>query len=335
MLVQVVDGECGVDLHDATFDPTTQVVAGRGDGVAVQRDVDAHLALDIVLDGVQDLVVLKRIALAGHLHVGAGKLATGAVVVHHQVVRAQDLRIRHDLVADFLHQLGVGRLSQQWADGVAHQAHAADADEDAHSQACPAIEVKAGCLRDKRCCQNRARGDDVVFGVLRRGDECLGIDAVAQRAVERRHPKLDEHGQDKGCHRERRIRGGGGLDDFGDRLQDQVDANGANEDGDKQPCQVLIAAVAVRVPLVGRAAGKSEPEQAHDVARGIGEVVESVGDKRDGTREQARDALGQAQRNVEPDADKACGKARVGAAGGIDRLAFAAGNKRMYQPIYK
>ena len=44
--------------------------------------------LDIVLDGVQDLVMLKCIALAGHLHVCAGKLATGAVVVHHQIVRA-------------------------------------------------------------------------------------------------------------------------------------------------------------------------------------------------------------------------------------------------------
>ena len=335
MLVQVVDGERGVDLHDAASDPAAQVVAGCGDGVAVQRDADAHLALDIVLDGVQNLVVLKRIALAGHLHVGAGKLATGAVVVHHQVVRAQDLRIRHDLVADCLDKLRVGRLSQQWADGIAHQTHAADTDEDAHAQACPAIEVNAGCLRNERRHQDRSRGDDVVFGVLCRGDKRLGVDAVAQCAVERRHPKFDEHGQDKGCHRERRIRGGGGLDDFGDRLQDQVDANGANEDGDKQPCQVLVAAVAVRVPLVGRAAGKAESKQAHDVARGVGEVVEGVGDKRHGAREQARDAFGQTQGDVEPNADKARGKAGTGAAGGIDRLAFAAGNKRMYQPIYK
>ena len=89
------------------------------------------------------------------------------------------------------------------------------------------------------------------------------------------------------------------------------------------------------MPLVGRAAGKAEPEQAHDVARGVGEVVESVGDKRHGAREQARDALGQAQGDVEADADEACGKTRVGAAGGIDRLAFAAGNKHMHQPIYK
>lgn len=47
------------------------------------------------------------------------------------------------------------------------------------------------------------------------------------------------------------------------------------------------------------------------------------------------DALGQAQGDVEANADEACGEARVGAAGGIDRLALAAGNKRMYQPIYK
>ncbi len=43
----------GIDLHDAALDPAAQVVAGGGDGVAVQRDIDAHLALDVVLDGVK------------------------------------------------------------------------------------------------------------------------------------------------------------------------------------------------------------------------------------------------------------------------------------------
>ena len=93
--------------------------------------------------------------------------------------------------------------------------------------------------------------------------------------------------------------------------------------------------MAIGVPLVGRAAGKAESEQAHDVARGVGKIVEGIGDKRDGAREQTGYALGQTQGDVEPDADEASGKAGVGAAGGIDRLAFAAGNKRMYQPIYK
>ena len=197
MLVQVVDGERGIDLHDAALDPAAQIIAGCRDGVAVQRDANAHLALDVVLDGVQDLVVLKCVALAGHLHVGAGKLTTGAVVVHHQVVCAQDLRIGHDLVANCLDELGVGRLPQQRTDGVAHQAHAADADEDAHTQACPAIEVKAGRLRNKRRHQDRTRGDDVVFGVLCCGNKCFGIDTVAQRAVECGHPEFDEHGQDE------------------------------------------------------------------------------------------------------------------------------------------
>jgi hypothetical protein len=51
--------------------------------------------------------------------------------------------------------------------------------------------------------------------------------------------------------------------------------------------------------------------------------------------EQARDALGQAQGDVEANADEACGKARVGAGAGIDRLALAAGNKFMYQSMNK
>ena len=93
--------------------------------------------------------------------------------------------------------------------------------------------------------------------------------------------------------------------------------------------------MAIGVTFVGRAAGKAEPEQAHNVARGVGEVVEGVGDKRDRAGEQTRNALGQAQGNVEANADEACGKARVGAARCIDRLALAARNKCMYQPIYK
>lgn len=64
-------------------------------------------------------------------------------------------------------------------------------------------------------------------------------------------------------------------------------------------------------------------------------LLKASGDKRDGAGEQACDALGQAQGDVEANADEACGKARVGAARCIDRLALAAGNKRMYQPIYK
>ena len=93
--------------------------------------------------------------------------------------------------------------------------------------------------------------------------------------------------------------------------------------------------MAIGVAFVGRAAGKAEPEQTHDVARGVGEVVEGVGDKRDRAGEQARDALGQAQDDVEANANEACGKARVGAAGGIDRLALAAGNEFMYQSMNK
>ena len=34
--------------------------------------------------------------------------------------------------------------------------------------------------------------------------------------------------------REINVSGGRGLDDLGDRLKDQVDADGANQDGDKQ-----------------------------------------------------------------------------------------------------
>lgn len=65
----------------------------------------------------------------------------------------------------------------------------------------------------------------------------------------------------------------------------RVDADGTNEDGDNQTGEVFVAAVAIGVVFVCRAAGKSESEQAHDVARRIGEIVEGVGDERDGAGE--------------------------------------------------
>lgn len=72
------------------------------------------------------------------------------------------------------------------------------------------------------------------FLVPRRSDERLRVDAIAQRAVERCHPELNEHGRSQCRKGNKRVSGGRGLDDLGDRLEDQVDADGANQDSDEQ-----------------------------------------------------------------------------------------------------
>ena len=59
----------------------------------MQRDIDAHLALDVVLDGVQNLVVLKRVALAGHVLFGAALEVRGLEQGNKQKGLACQLRV--------------------------------------------------------------------------------------------------------------------------------------------------------------------------------------------------------------------------------------------------
>ena len=95
--------------------------------------------------------MLSRVLLAGHLHVGAGKLAARAVVVDHEVMRAQDAWVREDLAPDLVDERRVWHASKKRAYGVLHQAKAAPADEDAHGKARPAVEVHARRRGDYGC----------------------------------------------------------------------------------------------------------------------------------------------------------------------------------------
>ena len=131
-------------------------------------------------------------------------------------------------------------------------------------------------------------------------------DALADAAVEKRHPKLHENGE----HQHRRDDGvelrGRRREDLVDGRPDQLDADDHDERRYRQAGKVLEPAVPVRMIRVGRLARQFEPEQRDDVARCIREVVHRV--RHDGHRagDESDDPLRRAKHHVAQNADDAC-----------------------------
>ena len=301
------------------------------DGVVVERHHEPLVVLEVLLDVVEKVVLVKRVPLGRHLHVRARELAAGAVVVDHEVVRPEHAGIAHDLVADVLDVGRVGDLAQKRAHGLPDELHAAPEDESAHGQARPAVEVDVDELRDDGGREDRRRGDDIVSRVHGRGLEGLRGDGAPEAPVERRHPELDRHRAHEHDDHGRPELGGLGAHDLLDGGADQVDADGAYQDGDDEARQVLVAAMAVGVVLVRGPARELEAEQAHHVARGVGEVVDRVGDDGDRAGHEPDGALPHAEQDVADDAGDARHEPVARAHRGVPRV-IRVGDKRPYQP---
>ena len=176
----------------------------RNDRVVVQRDDEAVIVFKRLLDVIQRVVALHGIGLGGHFHMGARKLPTRAIVVNHEVMRAQDTWIGHDLRADVGNELRIGSLSEKRVDRVANELDAAPTDIQADRESDPRIELDARHISDDGTRKHRARGDNVVLGILGRGKKRLGFYALAEHAVEMRHPKLNRHGPREDHHQSER-----------------------------------------------------------------------------------------------------------------------------------
>ena len=131
--------------------------------------------------------------------------------------------------------------------------------------------------------------------------------------VDAGHEKLDYKGEDQHGDGERvevsRRRGGY----LADRLPGELYADGNDEHGDGHAGQVLEATVTVWVALVGGAACQLEANEAHDIARGVREVVEGICSDGDRAYHEANNTLGRAQEQVETYANRA-GEKSVGTA---------------------
>ena len=113
----------------------------RHDGIIVDDKVHPQLPQGVALDIVEDVVAQQRVLAAVHLGMHAGKALAGTVIVHHEVMDAEDLLMRQDEPGDGLHQLLARRLAKQRADGILRRGPAGPEDEQRHKQADPAVHL--------------------------------------------------------------------------------------------------------------------------------------------------------------------------------------------------
>ena len=113
---------------------------------------------------------------------------------------AQDAGIAHDLAADMLDELRIGRLAQKRAHRILEKLKAAPANIGANGKADPRVKIDVRHLRNNCARQHGARGKDIVLGILRGRMQRLGLNAITELLVEGRHPQLYNHRKHENCH---------------------------------------------------------------------------------------------------------------------------------------
>ena len=285
----------------------------HGDGVHVDGRLAAEAGAQLHLDAVDHVVDDQDVLVGAHLGVQGDHALAGAVVVHDQVVDAHDLRVGEHGLGDLLDELGVGRLAQQRGEAVAGGGVAGVEDEPGDGQADPAVDVQVKGRAQPHAQHDRGGGDRVGQAVLGRGGHGRGADARGQRAVEAGHPQLHAHGAHEDAQRGQVHLGGRGVEHLVKGALEQLHADHEDRRGDEQAAEVLDAAVAEGVLVVGGALGHAKAHERDDRAARVGQVVERVGHHGDGGRHRAGQKLEREQQQVERDAHPARERAVAGA----------------------
>ena len=87
-------------------------------------EFDAQRLLDDALDIIDHVMALHKIPVRIDLHVYGSEYLPGSVVVHHEIMDAEDAGLFFYRFGDGLHQIIVRSFSQQRADGVTNELYA-------------------------------------------------------------------------------------------------------------------------------------------------------------------------------------------------------------------
>ena len=117
------------------------------------------------------------------------------------------------------------------------------------------------------------------------------------------------------------------------RFDYQVEAHGAHNHGYAEACQVLKTPVPIGVARIGRARRQAKAQQAHDIARSIGQVIDSIRNKRHSAREQSDNTLAHAQHDIAANANDTCGQSGTRTRRSVQRLALRLRHQATYQPV--
>ena len=266
---EIVKGQARVepvhDLQNARAHGGDLRVVGD-DGVIVDDEINVQLPLCLPFDLVQNLMGNKRVDAVVDLGVDAGKAAARPVIMHHEIVEAENVHVRGHKTRDGAHKRFIRLRAQQRVDGVLHYADARPQNKQRHQKPSPAVDHQPRQPPDHAGKQHRAGRDHVAAAVGSGGDQRGRADLPAELPVKQRHPELQ---QDRACQH------GGGQDgklhglrvqDLLNRAFDQLHADHKDHHGHGKAGQVFHPRVAVGVFLVGRPGRQPEAQQRHERA---------------------------------------------------------------------
>lgn len=120
----------------------------------------------------------KRVDAVVDLGMDAGKAAARPVVMHHEIVEAENVHMRGHKIRDGAHKRFIRLRAQQRVDGVLHYADARPQNKQRHQKPSPAVDHQPRQPPDHAGKQHRAGRDHVAAAVGRGGGQRGGADLL-------------------------------------------------------------------------------------------------------------------------------------------------------------
>ena len=117
---EIVDGKAGVNLGgDGLAKGTKLVYLGviYDNGIEVDGDDTTEYIVHITLHFIDLLVCDVDVGIRRDLRMEGDNKSANAVIVHHNIMDAEDVLIALRELIDLLHKLGVGRRAKEQVDG--------------------------------------------------------------------------------------------------------------------------------------------------------------------------------------------------------------------------
>ena len=191
---EIVNCDIRIDgLHGVGNEKTLlrRHVVVRLDRIHMDHGDAAELTRKRLFRVVDDIVQHKNILIAADFGVQRHHDAAGAVIMHDEIMNADDLLIRHDELFNLIHELFFRRASEQRTDGFLDRFETRVDDKRGNKQTAPAVNRQIGELGGNRRNQNDKRRYGVADAVRRRRLHSGGIDLGSDPAVIEEHIAFD------------------------------------------------------------------------------------------------------------------------------------------------
>ncbi len=246
-----------------------------------------------------------------------GNNAVFPVVVHHNVVDAEDIGDGAAGPFDFVKEGLGGRFADEGADSLPCDGPGRGKDGQGDPDAHDAVHLKVAETGGDEGDDDEEGGEGVGSVVKGVGLEGVGVDVISQDKGEPCHELFGEgRGEDDG---NGAVAGDahGGCHDGGDALFQELETRHEEEDGDDEGGHRLDAAVAEGVFAVRGFSGHFKAHDHHGGGGGVREGMDGVGDEGGAAHGEADDEFHGKQKGVADDAHPAFKGAVIGAYVGV------------------